>query len=224
MNDSDQDVDDGHSKKIIGLSVVLLAVALVPLIYFFWPAWYQNYAPEQPIPFSHKIHAGKFNVPCLYCHPSAEQGAHAGVPGLGVCMNCHSSVKVDSPLIQKVIQAYKEGRPIQWVKVHVLPDFVHFKHRPHIAAGVPCQQCHGEIQNMDRVKQWGRLTMGWCVECHRNNQFVQPHRAEFAESKDEMMRQEKTGSMALADRPWWFRALSHSSPHNADVSCSTCHY
>lgn len=138
------------------------------------PAKNQGYAPEQPIPFSHKIHAGKFSIPCLYCHISAEKSRHATVPPVNVCMNCHRFVKTDSPFIQKVTEHYKTGKPIPWIKVHDLTDFTYFNHRRHIAKGVKCQECHGEVQEMDRVKQNAPLTMGWCVNCHRQPQYNAP--------------------------------------------------
>lgn len=129
---------------------------------------YNNgYAPDQPIPYSHELHAGKYNIDCKYCHVGAETGRHASVPSLNICMNCHLVVAVGSPHIQKMTKAYRAGEPIEWEKVHLLPDHVKFNHAPHVAAGKACQECHGQIQEMEVVSQYSSLSMGWCVNCHR---------------------------------------------------------
>src|SRR4051812_25506557 len=127
----------------------------------------QGYAPEQPIPFSHKLMAGDNKIPCLYCHTGADKARHAGIPALNVCMNCHTVVKGDSPYIQKVKQLFAAGTPIEWIRVHELPDFVFFSHRPHIAKGVQCETCHGDVKKMERIEQAMPLSMGWCLDCHR---------------------------------------------------------
>lgn len=126
-----------------------------------------GYAPAQPLPFSHKIHAGDNKIPCLYCHTGADKGRHAQVPPMNVCMNCHSVVKTDSPWIQKLKSQYEKGEPLEWIKVHDQPDFVFFNHRPHIAKGVACESCHGDVKNMDKVQQVESLNMGYCLDCHR---------------------------------------------------------
>jgi hypothetical protein len=161
------------AKKIIGAVVV---VGLITgLSVFVWAltnnkiviGYNQGYQPEQPIPFSHKLHAGDYKINCKYCHSAVEVSRHATVPSLNVCMNCHLTVKTDSPWIQKVSKAYNENKPIAWQKVHLLPDFVKFNHAPHIKAGKDCTTCHGEVQTMERVEQKASLSMGWCVNCHR---------------------------------------------------------
>ncbi|MBI2346040.1 MAG: cytochrome c3 family protein [Deltaproteobacteria bacterium] len=126
-----------------------------------------GYAPEQPIPFSHRLHAGENQIPCLYCHANADKGRHATVPSMNVCMNCHSVVANDKPTIQTLKKYYEEGRSIEWIRVHDLPDFVYFSHRWHVAKGVQCQTCHGKVEAMERIEQMQPLTMGWCVDCHR---------------------------------------------------------
>lgn len=127
----------------------------------------QGYAPEQPIPFSHKLHAGDNKIPCLYCHSSAEKSRHAGIPPLKVCMNCHIIVKRNSPYIRRLKKAFALRKPIEWVRVHELPDFVYFPHKRHLAKGIDCEVCHGEVRKMERMEQKAPLTMGWCMECHR---------------------------------------------------------
>lgn len=167
-----------ETTKSSSAKLIIAFLVFVALIGGGWmvmtPTGYNNgYAPEQPIPYSHKLHAGTLKIPCMYCHVNVDKGRHASVPALSVCMNCHSQVrkisgaKEDSPHIKKLVEAYETGHPIQWVKVHMLPDFVFFNHQRHVKRGVACQTCHGDVQSMDRVEQVESLSMGWCVNCHR---------------------------------------------------------
>ena len=190
----------GTQKKLgVVLSLIVAFAVILFVIWYFPTASNQGYAPEQPIPFSHKLHAGDNKIPCLYCHDSAEKSRHASVPGVSKCMNCHSVVKVDSPYIQQIQKAYKEGKPIEWIRVHELPDYVYFPHKRHVAKNIACETCHGDVRTMNRVEQKGALTMGWCMECHRG-QTTPPHvlKEAYPNEKD---------------------------PHGpvAPVNCSTCH-
>ena len=135
----------------------------------FQPGWGYNigHEPDQPIPFDHSVHVGKHNMQCTYCHNQVERAKHANIPALSTCMNCHIQVKTDSPYIQKMRDAYDKGESIEWVRVHMLPDHVMFNHSAHIAKGVNCQTCHGQIETMQKVRQHADLSMGWCVNCHR---------------------------------------------------------
>lgn len=127
----------------------------------------QGYEPEQPIPFSHELHAGQNKIDCKYCHVGTEKTRHASVPALNICMNCHIQVKTDSPWIKKLSEAYNSGTSIAWKRVHLLPDHVKFDHSAHIRRGKACQECHGPVETMPVVKQVSSLSMGWCVNCHR---------------------------------------------------------
>lgn len=138
----------------------------------------QGYEPAQPIAFSHELHAGKLTISCLYCHGGAERSDTAGVPSAGVCMNCHVAVraragaKEPSPDIARIVAAWEtrtSSAPavLSWTRVHHLPDYVHFSHRAHVANNLQCQECHGPVQTMARVRQAAPLSMGWCVSCHR---------------------------------------------------------
>jgi hypothetical protein len=129
----------------------------------------QGYAPEQPIVYSHAVHAGELQIPCQYCHFGASRGRYAGIPPTAVCMNCHMQAIPDHPEVQKLTTAIETGQPIEWVRVHWLPDHVYFNHSSHVTAGIACQSCHGPVEEMGRVEQWAPLTMGWCVNCHRAN-------------------------------------------------------
>src|SRR5215813_11558059 len=130
---------------------------------------HQGYAPEQPIAFPHRIHAGDYRIPCQYCHYAARTSRHAGIPPASVCMNCHNLLERQTREIEKLKEAVQQQRPIRWVKVHNLPDFVYFNHSQHVLSGVACQRCHGPVESMERIRQDSPLTMGWCLECHREH-------------------------------------------------------
>lgn len=133
----------------------------------------QGYEPDQPIAFSHKVHAGDNKIACTYCHFGAEKGRHAGIPPANVCMNCHSQIRKDSPEIAKIKDALEKNKPIEWLKVHRLPDFAYFNHSQHVTAGkVICQDCHGPVETMKVMRQDKPLTMGWCISCHRDRGIV----------------------------------------------------
>ncbi len=158
----------GTQKKLgVALFLIIGVFSIMGAVRFFPTASNQGYAPEQPLPFSHKLHAGDQKIQCQYCHSDVEKSRHASIPPLNVCMNCHSVVKVDSPYIQKLRKAFSDGKPIEWVRVHELPDYVYFPHKRHVAQGVTCEACHGNVKEMARIEQKSALTMGWCMECHR---------------------------------------------------------
>jgi cytochrome c2 len=132
----------------------------------------KNYMPDQPIKFSHKVHAGQNKTDCKYCHSSAMFGKSAGIPSSNLCLNCHSVVKVGARSgrfeINKIYRAEKSGQSIPWMRVHNLPEHVFFSHAQHVGAGkVACETCHGKVAEMDIIKQYSDLSMGWCVNCHR---------------------------------------------------------
>jgi len=129
---------------------------------------HQGYAPEQPIKFSHKLHAGQYQINCNYCHTGVYSGKGANVPSANICMNCHNAIKRESPEIQKIYRALEKDEPIQWVRVHNLPDLAYFNHSQHTnVGGLECKNCHGDIDKMEVVEQRSSLTMGWCIDCHR---------------------------------------------------------
>jgi mono/diheme cytochrome c family protein len=131
----------------------------------------QGYAPDQPIPFSHKLHAGQYEIDCKYCHNTVEKSKHASIPGPYVCMNCHNAIKTTSPNMDLIYKAVENDEPIQWVRVHNLPDLAYFNHAQHVkVAGLDCTNCHGNIKEMEVVQQVSLLTMGWCIDCHRKTE------------------------------------------------------
>lgn len=124
-------------------------------------------APEQPINFSHKKHAGDNEIPCLFCHIYATKSKVSGVPSVQRCLGCHASIRTDSPEIKKLQQHWDRQEAIPWVKVYDLPDYIYFPHKRHVKGGVKCQECHGDVANMARIRQVTHLVMGWCLECHK---------------------------------------------------------
>jgi menaquinone reductase, multiheme cytochrome c subunit len=127
-----------------------------------------GYSPIQPVPYSHKLHAGDLGMDCYYCHYTANKSGHAAVPQTEVCMNCHTRVKPQSPRLEKVRDSYNTGKPVEWVRVHRVPDYVFFNHQAHVTVGVSCVSCHGRVDQMVEVKQMEPLNMAFCLDCHRN--------------------------------------------------------
>ena len=154
--------------------LVALAIGAIALSAYSGASSSQNSQPVQPINFPHPLHAaGNLNINCIYCHYTANKSPDPGMPAVGTCMGCHLVVRADRPEIKKLWTYYMPGRPsgnkpIPWVRIHKLPEYVHFPHMRHVNAGVSCQTCHGQIQTMNRVYQFSSLNMGWCVNCHVN--------------------------------------------------------
>jgi hypothetical protein len=167
----------------------------------------KDYSPTQPVKFSHAVHAGQNGTDCIYCHSSAPYSKSAGIPPVNVCMNCHLMVRNGTRSgvfeISKVISAYDNQKPIEWIKVHNLPDHVFFSHAQHVTAGgVGCSECHGDVKNVNVIKQVSDLSMGWCINCHRtrkldfhDNQFYSQYR-ELAEKLKKGVIDSITVSMA----------------------------
>lgn len=144
----------------------------------------QGYQPEQPIAFSHKLHAGINQIDCNYCHTGVYKSKIANIPSANICMNCHGEILKESPEIQKIYAAVENNQPIEWVRVHNLPDLSYFNHAQHVqVGGVACETCHGDVKNMDVVYQHAPLTMGWCINCHQTTEVrtENPYYAPFTE-------------------------------------------
>lgn len=159
----------------------------------------QYYQPEQPVWFSHKVHAGQNQIDCKYCHFTADKSMHSGIPPVAVCMNCHNQVKkgkvTGEAEIAKVVDAYNNGEPIIWVKVHNLPDHVYFNHSQHVNVGkMDCTECHGDVEKMDEIIQVNDLSMGWCIECHRTKevQFDNKFYDQYKQLHEEIANGEKS--------------------------------
>ncbi|MEX1027609.1 MAG: cytochrome c3 family protein [Candidatus Paceibacterota bacterium] len=179
-----------------------------------------GYEPEQPIPFSHALHVGKLQMDCRYCHSTVETAAFAAVPPTQTCLNCHATIKSESPLIEPVNKSFETGEPISWIKVHDVPDFVYFNHSAHVNKGVACESCHGRVDQMEEVSQAKSLSMAWCLECHRApEEHLRPRDAVTAMGWDALAAtgksQQDLGAKLVSE-------YHVQSPHFM-TSCSICH-
>lgn len=144
-------------------------VATFVVVYYFSPRNLQvGYAPEQPVLYSHRLHAGELGMDCRYCHANVETSFEAMIPPTQSCMGCHTLVRPESARLQPVRDSWASGDPVEWVRVHNLPDHAYFDHSVHLAAGVGCVTCHGRIDRMEVVRVEQPLSMAWCLDCHRD--------------------------------------------------------
>ncbi len=154
----------------IGLGAPVLLVAAVFAVWYWFSPKYTDagYAPLQPVPYSHKLHAGDLGIDCRYCHNTIERAGHAAIPPAKTCMNCHAVVLKDSLKLEPVRASFGADKPLKWIRVHMLPRYAYFDHSVHLAAGVGCVSCHGRVDQMKIVRQVEPLSMSWCLDCHRN--------------------------------------------------------
>ncbi len=156
--------------KVAGLVIGLGAVSgIAGYAYYTYPTVIDTgYTPEQPVPYSHKLHVGQLGLDCFYCHSTVYKAAYAAVPATQTCMNCHTKVKDKDPRLQPIRDSFESGKPVEWVHIHILPNYVYFNHSVHISAGVSCVSCHGRIDQEIEVHQEKPLNMAFCLECHRD--------------------------------------------------------
>jgi hypothetical protein len=172
-----------------------------------------GYSPRQPVPYSHAMHVGQLGMDCRYCHNTVEYTERAALPPTQTCMNCHHAIRADSEKILPVKESYATGMPIEWVRVHDLPDYVYFDHHAHVRRGVGCVSCHQRIDKMEQVYQAEPLSMRWCLDCHRN---PEPH----------LRPQEYITSMtwsAGSEQAALGHRLRVENNINPSTDCSTCH-
>ena len=205
---------------MLALGAAFAGVSVVLLVWYLFSPNNTDvgYQPYQPIPYSHKLHAGLKGMDCRYCHRNVEHEAYASVPDADTCMGCHAQIAKESIQLQPLRDAYGDGAgdnpPIEWIKVHMLPDYAYFNHAVHLNKGVGCKSCHGRIDQMEIVRQVEPLSMGWCLECHRDP--VEHLRPEGVKPTD-MTWEPTEQSIAAA------RALFESGEVNPPVHCSACH-
>ena len=208
-----------HSRVILLGSVILLCAASWVASEIFWSPYttYVDVPFDQPISFSHKHHVGDDGIDCRYCHSGVEKSAFAGLPSTDTCMTCHSQIWNDSPMLAPVRASLASNRPLQWNRVHDLPDYVYFNHSIHVAKGVGCSTCHGRIDQMPLTRKTQTLYMKWCLECHRDPQkYVRPpdkiYEMTWQAGKDESAQE----SEQLMTR-------YHIDTSGRLTNCSTCH-
>ena len=206
--------------KFVHTTVILISLFVIGEIMYKEAAALgrqQYYQPDQPIWFSHKVHADQNKIDCLYCHSTAEESKYAGVPPTNVCLNCHSVVRqgkiTGTTEIAKIYQAIETGKPVEWIKVHNLPDHVFFSHAQHVKAGkLACAQCHGDVNTMNVVMQVNDLSMGWCIDCHRKTE-VQFADNTFYQAYKELHEKVKSGEI---------KKVTDDMVGGTD--CMKCHY
>jgi len=171
---------------------------------------------EQPVQFSHKHHSGDDGIDCRYCHTSVETSSNAGMPPTKTCMNCHTQIWADSPYLEPVRESWRTKEPIEWVKVHDLPDYVYFNHSIHVNKGVGCSTCHGNVANMPLIYQAASLKMEWCLQCHRQPELFLRPRDQIYNTEWQAPADQEAKGLALKEE---YKVL------NAEIltSCSTCH-
>ena len=210
-------------------TLTLLGVAgggalLVLLIwYYFSPRFIDvGYMPEQPVPYSHAFHVGELGMDCRYCHNHVETSEHANVPPTQTCMNCHSQIRTESVALLPVRESWATGEPIEWVNVHFIPDYAHFPHAPHVNIGVGCETCHGRVDQMEVVYQAESLSMGWCLECHRDpaESLRDPALVTVMGYDEEIRADDEAFEAYLAANEARILAEDIKPPQN----CSACHY
>ena len=160
---------------VILLGMLGFTVSVVAFFWYFGSPWYTDvgYQPKQPVPFSHKLHAGDLGMDCRYCHSSVERSHEANIPSIQTCMHCHRTIKIDSEKLMLIRDSWESRdkdtkRPVKWIRVHKLPDYAYFDHSLHLRAGIGCASCHGNVAAMEIVRQVKPLSMSWCLDCHRD--------------------------------------------------------
>ena len=207
-----------YSRLSILAIVAVLVLAGTGVAVLNWSGYNTNPGMfvEQPIQFSHAHHVGGMGIDCRYCHTSVEESAFANIPPTKTCMNCHSRIWLGAPILEPVRASMAEGKPLNWVRVNDLPDFVYFNHSIHVRKGVGCATCHGRVDQMPLMYQESTLMMSWCVDCHRNPaKFVRPREEVF-----NMAWERPASDPGLGER-----LVKEYKIASADqlTSCSTCH-
>lgn len=225
--------------KVLSTIFLLLIGAYIVFGMLFSVGVDQGYQPIQPIAFSHKIHAGDNKIDCQYCHSSAKHSKHSGIPSVNVCMNCHKAIAEvaegteiqwngqtygKTQLDQEIAKVYKAAgwdpeeleytgkeRPIKWIRLHNLPDFVYYNHAQHVTvAGLKCQKCHGPVEEMDEMYQYSSLTMGWCINCHRETNVDLKGNEYYAKIHDELAKKYGVEKVTISQL--------------GGLECGKCHY
>lgn len=201
--------------KQLQLATILFFTAIVFGFWYFGSPYYLEvgYAPRQPIPFSHQFHVTEIGLDCQYCHGSAWQSAVAAIPSTQTCMTCHQYVALDSEKLEPLRQSWETGLPVEWIRVHDVPDHAYFNHSIHIHSGIGCETCHGRVDRMEVVMKTEPMSMGWCLDCHNN---PGPNLRPF----DEITNMTWTPP---DDHAEFAEKMMNKHHINASVYCNTCH-
>ena len=202
---------------IVAVALLVCAAGWVTSEIYWSPyTTYVDVPFNQPVPFSHKHHVGDDGIDCRYCHTSVEKSAYAGLPSIDTCMTCHSQIWTDAPMLEPVRASLASNQPLQWNRVHDLPDYVYFNHSIHIAKGIGCSSCHGRVDQMPLTRKTETLYMRWCLDCHRNPQkYIRPRDKIY-----DMAWQTPDDRQTEAER---LVARYHVDTTGRLTNCSTCH-
>ena len=202
--------------KVIVAIILIITAVVLGITYYATPKYTRvGYEPTQPVAFSHALHSGQLEIDCRYCHTFVDRAAHSNVPTTQVCMTCHSMVRKNDPILAPIRDSYESGEPIPWVRIHKTPDYVYFNHSVHVNRGISCMECHGSVQEMDVVQHSKSLSMGFCLECHRNpEEYIRPpeevYNLDWERPDTEEFNKEVVGFV-------------HDWKVNPPQSCSGCH-
>ncbi len=203
------------TRQLAGVALVVTPIYLIAFVWYgFSPKTTDvGYMPKQPVPYSHALHVGQLGLDCRYCHNTVEKAAHAAIPPTQTCMNCHQRIRTESPKLLPVRESYESGLPLQWIKVHDLPDYAYFNHSAHVTRGIGCVSCHGRVDQMVEVYQHEPLSMGWCLNCHRAPEAnLRP--------PDQVTNMSWT---APGDPVEYGKQLAEQNNIDPPTDCSTCH-
>ena len=196
-----------------GIGIIVVLVATLAAINRSSYVTEVGVARSQPVQFSHKHHVGDDGIDCRYCHTSVEESSFAGIPSTKICMNCHTQIWAESPILEPVRESFRTGKSLEWTRVNNLPGFVYFDHSIHVHKGVGCTTCHGRVDQMPLMWRENSLYMEWCLECHRNpERFVRPREQVF-----NMDWQPSADQIALGQK------LVQQYKIESVTSCSVCH-
>ncbi len=201
--------------RVIAGALIAGSTVLAGITYYATPKYTRvGYQPVQPVAFSHAIHVDQVGLDCRYCHNGVEKSWYSNVPAASTCMNCHNQILANDPKLALVRESHNTGKPIPWVQIHKTPDYVYFNHSVHVNRGVSCFSCHGEINKMDEVRHAQPLSMGFCLDCHRNpEKQIRPPEQVFNLN----WRTNEAAQLQLGEK------FVHDWKVNSSQNCSACH-
>ncbi|HWA11052.1 MAG TPA: hypothetical protein VG838_16540 [Opitutaceae bacterium] len=203
---------------LLGVGLTVGAAGFTTYEYYHSPYWDRvGVAPAQPVPFSHRHHAGELRLDCRFCHPTVETAAEAGMPSTQTCLTCHSQLFRGEPMLQPVMASAADNVPLAWSRVNTLPDHVHFDHSIHVAKGIACASCHGDVADMPLMRKARALTMRECLACHRD---PGPHQVAAAE----VFRPSGPGLLTSSATSGEGSGRGNEAVPRPLTNCSTCHH
>ena len=211
--------------KAIVAGGAVVTVLTLGIWHYFTPKYTRvGYMPTQPVAFQHSLHVQQLGLDCRYCHSFVEVSGHSNVPTTQTCMNCHTAIKSNSPKLQPIRDSYASGKPVEWVRIHRVPDYAYFNHSAHVNRGVSCVSCHGKINEMEVVWQDQPQGMAWCLNCHRNSEnYLRP----VAEVTHLDWKPEDMGTNPETQKPWTQREIGTKLKKDWNVippvTCNACH-